>query len=253
MAKIQFQQFRKQLEDGTITDPKPYITWSGAFREVMAEKGLCIEEILAYDEPPVIVALIRHNYATEHYEEWKTHKDKRVRRELASRGFWPEVFIKDEKSVVRATTVAVHPELMMHVRNSGAEWAQVKHIVEKDPNVTVEALDFFLSLPPHGGREWKVNKDVIYEVYDLKRTALQTTANALEATMKVSDLYKIENPLWAKSLTIEQIRNILSARNQAQMARKVREFRDEFDKFLSVADNKWETQYAIERLIGTRV
>lgn len=216
MAKIDAYEFKKQLENGSITDPRPYITWSGAFREVMAAKGLCIDEIIPYDDPLVLVTLIRHNYATEHYEKWKKHKDKRVRQELARRGFWPEVFIKDENNDVRAMTVAAHPELIMRVRNSGVEWANVKYIVENDPNVTVEALDFFLSLPHHGGRQWKINMDFTNEVYDLKRTAL------------------------------------LSARNKAQIAQKAREFRNNFDKFLSVADNKWETEYAIERLIGIR-
>lgn len=253
MAKIDAYEFKRQLEAGNITDPRPYIAWSGAFREVMAAKSLCIDEIIPYDDPLVLVTLIRHNYATEHYEKWKKHKDKRVRQELARRGFWPEVFIKDENNDVRAMTVAVHPELIMRVRNSGVEWANVKYIVETDPNVTVEALDFFLSLPHHGGHQWKINKDFTNEVYDLKRRAIQTQASALEATMKVSDLYKVGNPLWARGLTIEQIRNLLSARNKAQIAQKAREFTSDFDKFLSVADNKWETEYAIERLIGIRV
>lgn len=253
MAKIDAYEFKRQLEACNIIDPRPYITWSGAFREVMAAKGLCIDEIIPYDDPLVLVTLIRHNYATEHYEKWKTHKDKRVRQELARRGFWPEVFIKDENNDVRAMTVAVHPELIMRVRNSGVEWANVKYIVENDPNVTVEALDFFLSLPHHGGQQWKINKAFTNEVYDLKRAAMQTQASALEATMKVSDLYKVGNPLWARGLTIEQIRNLLSARNKAQIAQKEREFVNDFDKFLELSDNKWETEYAIERLIGIRV
>ena len=141
----------------------------------------------------------------------------------------------------------------MQVRNSGVEWANVKYIVETDPNVTVEALDFFLSLPHHGGHQWKINKDFTNEVYNLKRRAIQMQASALEATMKVSDLYKVGNPLWARSLSVEQIRNLLSARNKAQIAQKEREFISDFDKFLSIADNKWETEYAIERLIGIRV
>lgn len=253
MAKLQYREFERKVDNGSITDLKPYISYSGAFRVLIASKGQHIEELLTYKEPDVMVALIENGYASEHYEEWKNHKDKRVRAALAQQGFWPEVFIEDENRDVRAGVVMAHPELMKRVQNSGPEWDTVKDIVENNPNVTVEDMDFFLSLPPHGGYDWKTNKDFYKEVYDVKRTALQTTANTLEATMKVADLYKIGNPLWARGLTITQIRNLLSARNCAQMAQQEQTFIDAFDTLLTASHDSWETYCTIQQLVGGEI
>lgn len=117
------------------------ISYSGAFRELIASKGQHIDELLTYKEPDVMVELIKNGYASEHYEEWKTHKDKRVREALAQQGFWPEDFIEDENRDVRAGVVMAHPEMMRHVQNSEPEWENVKDIIENDPNVTVEDMD----------------------------------------------------------------------------------------------------------------
>ena len=146
-----------------------------------------------------------------------------------------------------------HPELMRRVQNSEPEWEAVKDIIENDPNVTVEDMDFFLSLPPHGGYDWKANKDFYKEVYDVKRTALQTTANTLEATMKVADLYNIGNTLWARGLTITQIRNLLSAQICAQTAQQEQTFIDAFDTLLTASHDGWETYCVIQQLVGGEV
>lgn len=151
MAKLQYKEFKHKVENGSITDLQPYISYSGAFRVLIASKGQHIEELLAYEEPDVMVELIKNGTATEHYEEWKTHKDKRVREALAQQGFWPEVFIEDENRDVRAGVVSTHPEMMRRVQNSEPEWEAVKDIIENDANVTIEDMDFFLSLPQHGG------------------------------------------------------------------------------------------------------
>lgn len=253
MAKLQYKEFKHKVENGTITNLKPYISYSGAFRVLIASKGQHIDELLTYKEPDVMVELIKNGYASEHYEEWKTHKDKRVREALAQQGFWPEVFIEDENRDVRAGVVMAHPELMRRVQNSEPEWEAVKDIIENDANVTIEDLDFFLSLPQHGGYDWKANKDFYKEVYNVKRTTLQTTANTLEATMKVVDLYKIGNPLWARGLTITQIRNLLSARICAQTAQQEQTFIEVFDELLKISHDSWETYCTIQQLVGGEI
>lgn len=253
MAKLQYKEFKHRVNNGSITDLKPYISYSGSFRVLIASKGQHIEELLTYQEPDVMVELINNGYASEHYEEWKTHKDKRVREALAQQGFWPEDFVEDENRDVRAGVILAHPEMMRRVQNSEPEWEAVKDIIENDANVTIDDLDFFLSLPPHGGYEWKANKGFHEEVYNIKRTALQTTANTLEATMKVADLYKIGNPLWARGLTIEQIRNLLSARICTQKAHQEQTFIDAFDELLAVAHDDLETYCAIQRLVDGEI
>ena len=72
MAKLQYKEFKRKVENGSITDLKPYVSYSGAFRVLIASKGQHIDELLTYKEPDVMVELIKNGYASEHYEEWKT-------------------------------------------------------------------------------------------------------------------------------------------------------------------------------------
>lgn len=39
MAKLQYKEFKHKVENGSITDLKPYISYSGAFRVLIASKG----------------------------------------------------------------------------------------------------------------------------------------------------------------------------------------------------------------------
>ena len=83
MAKLQYKEFKHKVENGTITDLKPYISYSGAFRVLIASKGQHINELLAYQEPDVMVELINNGYASEHYEEWKSPRSASSTRFLA--------------------------------------------------------------------------------------------------------------------------------------------------------------------------
>mgnify|MGYP000997585877 CR=1 FL=1 len=95
MSKL--ETFVKALNQGTITDFTSYLEGSPtSFREAMAERGIEVDALVAKNEPAVISTLISKGYASEHYEEWKTHKDARVRSALASKGYWPDFFITDK-------------------------------------------------------------------------------------------------------------------------------------------------------------
>lgn len=71
--------------------------------------------------------------------------------------------------------------------------------------------------------------------------------------MKVADLYKIGSPLWARGLTIEQIRNLLSAQNCAQTAHQEQTFIEVFDELLEIAHDSWETYCIIQQLVGGEI
>lgn len=76
----------------------------------LAMKGENIEEIVAYDEPDVLVTLIDNGYAKEYYEQWKTHAHGTIRYALALQGYYPETFIHDKNPKVREAVVEVNPE-----------------------------------------------------------------------------------------------------------------------------------------------
>lgn len=258
MAKIQYRDFKQQAENGTITDFKPYITISGKFREYIASKGQYIDELMAYNEPDVIVALIENGYIPEHYEALKTHKDKRVRAALAREGLWPDEFITDPDRDVRAGVVYAHPEYMRQVQNSNSEWYAVKSVVENDPNVAPEDLDFFLSLPKHAIGYKGIDSlesitanelpdaelDTIQLTYRQKLRAMAQELTVLEKTMSPYELYKAENPAWVRGLTITQIHSMNKFRKDAEEYATLECFERHFDELLAQSHNYWSADFS---------
>lgn len=79
-------------------------------RILMASKGEDIEALVDLNEPEVLAELIKNGYATDHYDEWKTHEHGTVRYALACTGLYPEIFINDKNPSVREAAVHHHPE-----------------------------------------------------------------------------------------------------------------------------------------------
>ena len=68
MSKL--DNFIKALDEKTITDFTTYLENSPtSFQEVMAERGIEVDALVAKGEPSVIEVLISNGYATEHYEK----------------------------------------------------------------------------------------------------------------------------------------------------------------------------------------
>ena len=61
---------------------------------------------------------IRNGEDEEHYLEWLERNSYAVNRELASRGYFPERFINDEKLGVVGTALKANPELLSQIIDS---------------------------------------------------------------------------------------------------------------------------------------
>ena len=256
MEKIEYREFRRQVANGTITDLKPYIPVSGRIREYIASTGQHVEELYQYNETGVFVAFIENGHASEYYETFKHFRDKRVREALAKRGFWPEEFINDGHQDVRAATAIAHPEYMRRLQRSIPEWNAVKKIVESDPNVTLDDLNFFLSLPARTkGGTYEGMRDVeslLVEgqddqepngtrfAYKQKARAMKYSPSLVEKTMAPHELYKIGSPAWVDGLSIGQIINLYAYRKQAMDNNKLDTFDQHFDQILAHAHSFWD-------------
>ena len=264
MAKIQYRDFERQAENSTITDFKPYIGISGKFREYIASTGQYINELMAYNEPAVITVLIDKGYIRDRYEDLKNHADKRVREALAERGLWPDEFIKDPNRDVRAAVIRAHPKYMKQVQNSNSEWYEVKHVVESDPNVNLEDLDFFLSLPKHE-RDYKgidsleaITKDERHDTelttirlaYRQKARAIAQEMSVLEKTMTPVELYKVGNPAWVRGLSITQIKNMNRLYRYADRYDVLDGFERHFDQLLAKSHD-FRAGYDVFRAFAT--
>ena len=116
-------------------------------RTSIAKRGLHIDELLAYGEPSVIKALVDHGFATEHYDEWVTHPDKRVRYALAKRGYAPEIFIRDVEENVRLIAASQHLEYISQLFHNTKPELIARLFVDQDV-INPEQLREFLLLKP---------------------------------------------------------------------------------------------------------
>lgn len=253
---MDYHTLKHQFENGTIFDLAPYVRTNERVRKYIASKGQCISELLAYDEPNVIVVLINNGYASEYYEMLKNHKDEHVREALAQKGLWPEDFIEDEHPEVRAATARAHTELMRRLKDSYPEWNVIKNMVENDPNVTAEDLNYFLSLPSRtidstyegnkgldAWREDTRDDDTLNTkqlAYKQKARAMAYSPSLIEQTMTAGELYQMGSPAWVNGLSIEQIANMNTYRRGMRDTDNLEKFDQNFEQILEHSYNYWE-------------
>lgn len=192
----------------------------------LAMKGENIKEIVAYDEPDVLVTLIDNGYAKEYYEQWKTHAHGTIRYALALQGYYPETFIHDKNPKVREAVVGVNPEYaeQLLAYNKKRHWIFVRDQICSD--MKLKYIKVFLDA--------KVPHDVDTRRLEAIRTfyAVKTqTPTVLEQTMTAKQLFKMGSSFWAQGLTISRIESI-QVRYATATPHHVEEFFNSFDAML---------------------
>lgn len=119
---MKLKTFKQKIENGEITDFHPYLTAKPISLQVeMARCGILVDELVALNRLDVTVALVRHGHAQKFYAEWVISGHKDVRRALASRGYAPDILIKDRSSLVRMDVFTRHPEYIKYVVHTKIE------------------------------------------------------------------------------------------------------------------------------------
>ena len=213
---MNIEEFINQLDAGQITDFSPFLekSNSGHFRAQMVKRGIHVHEALAYNEETPILEAIRANLMEERYEQWSTHNMHRVRKELAKKGYFPEVFIHDKEPSVRSAVFFAHPQFAKDALSNTLTYLNVWNGIKFSRQISEEVLETFLGLPiPQ-------SLDNVYLSYVRRKyEAMTTTPTSLGATMTFAQLFRVNNPLWAKNLTVDE---------QMRLMRRVRENGREF-------------------------
>lgn len=210
------EEFINQLDAGRITDFSPFLekTYSEHFRADMVKRGIQVHEALVYNEELPVVEAIRANIMEECYEQWSTHNSPNVREKLAKRGYFPEVFIHDEKPAVRSAVFFAHPHLAEELLSDVLTYLRAWETIKFSKQVSTGVLKAFLDTPRHP------NVDNVYLSYVRRKyEAMTITPTSLEATMSFKQLFLANNPLWAKDLTVDE---------QMRLMKRVRENGREF-------------------------
>ena len=106
----EIKHMKQDIERGDYDLDKCMNLRNAKLRVELAKHGRHVELLAERNEPRVLVALIENGYAESYYDEWKTHENGDVRRALASRGYYPDVFIHDKNESVRHAAFNQHPE-----------------------------------------------------------------------------------------------------------------------------------------------
>lgn len=219
--------FKEKFAKGEIHDFKPWMeNGPKGIRYVMANNGIEVEELLKDDDHGVIHRLIEHGYAKEHWETWKDHPYSAVRQSLALQGMWPEHYLNDPDEYVRACVIQHYPEYALQgLERSPIEWDTAEDVISHDPNVPLATVETFMQTQDH--------RVYMREAYALKAKALKIkNISTLERTMSVKALYDAGNPLWARTISIQAIDNILEAEKELREIDRMDIMDTWFDDFL---------------------
>lgn len=203
------KSLKDAIQNGTVSIEYCLQRKSKQNRIYMAKHGLYIDELIALNDPRLIIELIQHGHAQEHYDTWKTHKDGNVRKTLAYAGYFPHHFIQDKNKGVREAVLNKHPEYcgVLLKRSNTNHWKYIVQII--DENWSLNDIKTFLNTPiPSGTYNSRL---VSIRTYYHARTTAPTT---IEKTMSPAQLFKSENALWAHGQTIYRIQEVQELYNQ---------------------------------------
>ena len=183
---------------------------------------------------------IRNGEDEEHYIEWLEQNSYAVNRELASRGYFPELFINDEKLGVIESALKAHPELLPQIIDSskhGHIFAVSEFLLDKEDITEDEMLSHINVLNNQlwsDAYDYGGYSDIDYRAeMRMKMVADEIELTALEKTMTREQLYASKNIAWAKGMTIREIINWMNNWEQAHPFTSVDEM-NERDGWLDV-------------------
>lgn len=197
MAK---KPLKDALQDGTVSVEYCLQRKSKQDRIYMAKHGLYIDELIALNDPRLIIELIRYGHAQEHYDSWKTHKDGEVRQALAKAGYFPHHFIQDKNKGVREAVLTKHTEYcgVLLKRSNEGHWKYIAQTI--DENWTLDDIKTFLDTP--------IPNDTYNPRFIPIRTYYQARATVptlIEKTMTPLQLCKADNLLWTLPYSGNQV------------------------------------------------
>lgn len=170
----------------------------------MIDMGCGIDQFLELDKPAIILYLIEKGYGQEKYEVWKKHPEQPVREALASKGLWPETFIRDKKYKVRCAVAEKHPDYLLELMDSDDtdQWFMINKRLREMANPKAEYLEKFIDKIGGIHRGYWVPQT---EAYKLQLAALQTRLTTLEKALPREQLKAMGNPHWTDNLTAVEI------------------------------------------------
>ena len=163
-----------------------------------------IDEILIIHK---IVTFINSNMYQDKYNEWSKHSNPMVRYALVCNDFKPELFIYDNNTMVRSEALKRKPDLqyqsLKNMLDNPNNLETLDEILSKQTYIEPNVLKCFVSMFK------KANLDCQYQAYEIKLSAIQNKLTPSEQKLSPYQLFKLNNPSWARNFNSESIQFIL--------------------------------------------
>lgn len=224
MELLTLNELKEAIEKGDINDYTPYIENDYTYRRFLLSQGICVDEILNYQDYPLLLDVINRGEYTEYYEQW-TKSFVAVRQSLAGRGYFPEIFVKDKNPEVRLNVLRHHPEYTLDLLKDPDLVTKVEDYLIKQHQPSMDALKYYMNVitPQHEN----------YQPAKLKETAMSEASSTIATTMSTYQLFLANEPTWAKDYTIQQIKIISKYENQL---RSVKITQEDFESIIDPED-----------------
>lgn len=180
MELLTLNELKEAIQNGQIADYTPYIENDYTYRRFLLSQGICVDEILNYQDYPLLLDVINRGEYTEYYEQW-TQSFVAVRQSLAGRGYFPEIFVKDKNPEVRLNVLRCHPEYTLELLKDPDLVTKVEDYLVKQHQPSLEALQYYMNIitPLHEN----------YQPAKLKETAMSKTSSTIATTMTTYQLF----------------------------------------------------------------
>lgn len=240
MELLTLNELQEAIQNGQIDDYTPYIENDYTYRRFLLSQGICVDEILNYQDYPLLLDVINRGEYTEYYEKW-TKSFVAVRQSLAGRGYFPEIFVKDKNPEVRLNVLRCHPEYTLELLKDPDLVTKVEDYLVKQHQPSMNALKYYMNIitPQHEN----------YQPAKLKETAMSGTNSTISTTMTTYQLFLANNPAWAKDYTIQQIKIVSKYENQL---RSVNITQEDFESIMDPTDIAEMMQLLIKEYLRTK-
>ena len=197
--------FMERVRNGEITDYEPYFHdddyYYGAERKDLALLGIEVERCIQLNGASLIADLIRAGKYPERYEEWKNHKDERVRAALARNGHYLDELINDSESAVRDAVIRydIRYALTRMWDEDVRRTIERELIFRKQPD-----LDVLRAYCEHE------KESPLVDIFALIIKRDTTELTTMERTMSRAQLFSMGSPHWTKGFAGKDINTILT-------------------------------------------
>ena len=213
-------------------------------RIALAKYPSCIPDLLKSENEDLIRHLIRQGQEQERYEEWKHHYRSGVRLALATKGYDPDYFIRDNNQDVKFAAFKHKPSLLPNILNNGEHMNHmlVKYFSRVKIFEDLDLVKQFLDSNP------KTYYPLKMEALKLKYQMQTTETSLITKTMSLQQQVENNYYAFAKEWSANRIFELLNAREQLEQ----KQFLDNINRLVAASNHAMKLRSLVQDIVWGR-